>query len=171
MNALLDRSMHVSRKHFMAFVHPPEPVAIQAINRPSLGVLQATFPWIDCIGPDSSVTLVCSLYIGAPIIGEKTRRGDRAISQVIDDRFNYFQPSLLGIQHAWELCRNQYEIPFLRLLKIHRIWFYGLSVYESSGGELRPVMVRKSDTDQWLTRLIPACDYYPNTDCLAFAQL
>ncbi|MSR73589.1 MAG: hypothetical protein EXS60_00815 [Candidatus Pacebacteria bacterium] len=171
MNALLSQSMSIRRKHFMTILHPPDPVHVRAIGRPSLALLQATFKWIDYIGPDSSVTLPLSFYVGMPIIGEKTRKSDKTIAQVIDDRFKFFTPPVLGIQHAWELCRTQSRIPFLRLPGIRRIWFYGLCAYEASGGEFRSVMVRISDDGLWRTYMAPWCDYHPNTDCLALAKL
>ncbi len=171
MNPLLSQAMPLRRKHFMIMLHPPEPVRVRAIERPSLDVLQATFNWIDCIGPDSSVTLPFSFYVGRPIIGEKTRDGKKTIAQVIDDRFTVSHPPVLGIQHAWELCRTQRAIPFLRLPGIQRIWFYGLAVYEASGGEFRSVMERKNDTDPWQVDMAPWCDYSPDMDCLALAEL
>lgn len=171
MNALSSQSMSLRRKHFMTFLRPPDPVPLPAIQRPSLGVLQATFAWIDCIGPDSSVTLPCSLYVGMPIIGEKTKKGDLTIAQVIDNRFGISHPCFLGIQHAWELCRTQHAIPFLRLPGMRRIWFYGLAAYEASGGEYRAVMAREQDRDEWRTCMAPWCTYSPDTDCLGLAQL
>ena len=171
MNAVLSQALPVRRKHFMTLLHPPDPVRIPSISRPSFDVLRATFKWIDYIGPDSSVTLSCALYFGRPIIGEKTRKGDLTIAQVIDDRFNVFHPPVLGIQHAWELCRTQRTIPLLGLQGICRIWFYGLAAYEASGGEFRSVMARENDLDEWRMKMVPWCDYCANTDCLALAQL
>ncbi len=155
----------------MNLIHPPDTVVVPAIERPSFEVLQATFDWIDCIGPDFSVTVPFSFYVGRPIIGKKTKQGGKTIAQVIDDRFNVFRPPVLGIQHAWELCRNQHAIPFLRLLGVCRIWCYGLAAYEASGGEFRPVMVRKSNSDPWRTYMVPWCDYFPDTDCIGLAGL
>jgi hypothetical protein len=170
MNALLSQSMPMTRKHFMAFLHPPDPMAVRGIERPSFEVLQATFKWIYDIGPDSSVTLPFSLYFGMPIIGEKTRKGGRTIAQAIDDRLVCFHPPFLGIQHAWELCRNQNIKPIL-LNGIYRIWFYGLTAYNKEGGEFRPVMFRESEERPWRVDMVPWCTYSSDTDCLSFAAL
>lgn len=171
MNATLPQAMPLRRKNFMALLDPPAPVPVRAIGRPSLEILQATFDWIDCIGPDSSVTLPFSFHVGRPIIGEKMRNGDKTIAQVIDDRLLSCSPPMLGIQHAWELCRTQGAIPFLRLPGISRIWFYGLAAYDTQGGEFRSVMARNAETDPWQVQMAPWCDYSADGDCLALADL
>lgn len=171
MNALLDQSRPTRGRRPMSVLCPPTPVRLPAISRPSLGTLQATFGWIYCIGPDASVTLPCAFRIGRPVFSERVRQGEKTLAQAIDDRFLHARPAVLGIQHAWELCRTQRDIPFLRLPGMLRIWFYGVAAYNDAGGEFRPALVRDNDGLPWKTDMVPWCLYSEGTDCLALAQL
>lgn len=189
MNPLLSQSRRPKKKRgsqFMDLLYPAEAITFPAIDRIAPDVIKASFSGIHGVSLDSSVTLSCSLFFGRPIFGKKDKDSERIFSHVIDLRLSRLEVPLLGLQHGWDLCRRQKEIPFLRLSGICRIWFYSLCLYEpvvevqatetqaafkTGGGELRLVMVRKTSNDPWRMDLAPSCDYCPNEDCIALAQL
>lgn len=174
---------------YMTLLHPPAPIVFLGIPRPADAVIQSSFSGIDAIGVDCSVTLPCSLVIGRPEFGEKSRHSGIAFSNIADERIRFSQAKLLGIQHAWDLCRRQESLPFLRLPGIMRIWFWSPCVYEpvgvtvadtllgteggkpTGGGEFRVAMVRNNEDSPWKARMVPACDYDADSDCIALAEL
>jgi len=157
---------------FMQFLHPLSLICIKAIERPSFTLLQKTFTWIDTVGADCSLAVPCFFYVGKPIVmGKKMCKSDKTIAQIIDDRLCHSGLRMLGIQHAWSLCRHQRDVSWDWLRGIERVWFYGITAYNQAGGEFRPLMHRENNTVPWRVVMAPWCSYSLETDGLGFGTI